>query len=723
MIPRMAVAGYFFFDGKTRLGVVTDWNWAMSQWDRVAAAKQAVRLVVVDWSFAYGMPATAGPNSPNAADMKTKLTACHSAGQLVFGYAAGSGGAIPLQPPTGGPPWWLAPRAAVWPSPLTGPVAPAAAGASGALMSLSGQIDTWQTTYPGLIDGIYVDEGPTDCLSNPFAASVPTNYAAYCSYIREKGFKVFLLAAGYPDNDPASPGWFQALPWDYVGVWEAPLTPAYENQFGATDYCNSPNYPTNPSPSWWNTANICDLEKRITRVHIINNGVDAEASANHETFAQVLTRVKDLAVSRGAGTMWITETAQDPVLGSVYGMLPDYWDDEVALFATVTPPSQTWIQNWDTIPPGRFGACMTYDAASGQIILFGGESYQAGFGDTWAYDGSNWTQLAPATSPPGVLHGHMAFDPTRGVVVLWGGVAAGGSYPTETWTWNGSTWTRQTPSVSPAGRSNGMMAWDGKRIILYGGETNNVRRADMWAWDGQNWTKLSDSAAPGIRVSAVMTYFPCIQRVVLQGGSSDTQTLSDTWQWDGTSWTQQHPAADPGYRVGAASAFDGTRVLVFGGGQSAVVPLLDDLWAWDGNNWSAVPNQGTWLQFPGTPSPRRLAALAEYPLNPGVVLFGGDDDVHSQALGDTWMYGAPPPPTRCFVATALFGPLSPEVATLRAFRDEWLSQHALSRAVVKIYYRQGPKLAALILRFPILKSAMRMSIRACIRFLGSPPRG
>jgi hypothetical protein len=31
------------------------------------------------------------------------------------------------------------------------------------------------------------------------------------------------------------------------------------------------------------------------------------------------------------------------------------------------------------------------------------------------------------------------------------------------------------------------------------------------------------------------------------------------------------------------------------------------------------------------------------------VLFGGDDNVHSQALSDTWTYGAAPPPPRCFV--------------------------------------------------------------------------
>ena len=41
----------------------------MKQWDRVAAAKQAIRLVVVDWSYANGMAANkTDPNLPNAPD-------------------------------------------------------------------------------------------------------------------------------------------------------------------------------------------------------------------------------------------------------------------------------------------------------------------------------------------------------------------------------------------------------------------------------------------------------------------------------------------------------------------------------------------------------------------------------------------------------------------------------------------------------------------------------
>ncbi len=54
--------------------------------------------------------------------------------------------------------------------------------------------------------------------------------------------------------------------------------------------------------------------------------------------------------------------------------------------------------------------------------------------------------------------------------------------------------------------------------------------------------------------------------------------------------------------------------------------------------------------------------------------------------------------TRCFVATAVYGDVdAPEVVALRKFRDETLSQTALGRAAVDIYYSGFGKAAARIL--------------------------
>jgi hypothetical protein len=73
---------------------------------------------------------------------------------------------------------------------------------------------------------------------------------------------------------------------------------------------------------------------------------------------------------------------------------------------------------------------MVYDSGLHAIVMFGGNDSNGNlFGDTWEWDGSNWTQLHPATSPSARTIFAMAHDSDRAVTVLFNGV--GGS--TDTW--------------------------------------------------------------------------------------------------------------------------------------------------------------------------------------------------------------------------------------------------------------------------------------------------
>jgi hypothetical protein len=55
---------------------------------------------------------------------------------------------------------------------------------------------------------------------------------------------------------------------------------------------------------------------------------------------------------------------------------------------------------------------MAYDAATGTVVLFGGQSWSSEcvFGDTWTWDGTTWTEQAPATRPSARGEGAMAYD-------------------------------------------------------------------------------------------------------------------------------------------------------------------------------------------------------------------------------------------------------------------------------------------------------------------------
>jgi hypothetical protein len=72
----------------------------------------------------------------------------------------------------------------------------------------------------------------------------------------------------------------------------------------------------------------------------------------------------------------------------------------IGLFAASAAVAQE--MNWVKVTSyltARAGHAMAYDAARGQVVLFGGwdRSYS---NDTWVWDGTNWVQKFPANAPP-----------------------------------------------------------------------------------------------------------------------------------------------------------------------------------------------------------------------------------------------------------------------------------------------------------------------------------
>ncbi len=241
---------------------------------------------------------------------------------------------------------------------------------------------------------------------------------------------------------------------------------------------------------------------------------------------------------------------------------------------------------------------MAYDAARGQVVLFGGINPNSGvLNDTWVWDGSNWTQKSTQTSPP-AREGHaMAYDIVRGQVVLFGGLDAKLNTLNDTWLWDGINWTQST-AAGPGARGNSAMAYDATRgqMVLFGGEGPNSKTiADTWIWDGSNWTQKSPATSPASRLGHAMVWDAARGQVVLFGGAhTNSDALADTWVWDGVNWTQKSPQTSPPPRVAHAMAYDGAhnQTVLYGGMFSSVnyVPL-NDTWVWDGVNWNKSLSQ------------------------------------------------------------------------------------------------------------------------------------
>src|SRR2546430_11180716 len=94
----------------------------------------------------------------------------------------------------------------------------------------------------------------------------------------------------------------------------------------------------------------------------------------------------------------------------------------VSSATAAVPHSPTWVRlSPATSPPARSYLAMTYDPASGKVIMFGGFDGTGYLNDTWTFDGTSWSRVQTSVSPPARAGSQMAYDATTQKVVLFGG--------------------------------------------------------------------------------------------------------------------------------------------------------------------------------------------------------------------------------------------------------------------------------------------------------------
>ncbi len=294
-----------------------------------------------------------------------------------------------------------------------------------------------------------------------------------------------------------------------------------------------------------------------------------------------------------------------------------------------------WTQKHDFGPSARSGHAMAFAPDRACVVLFGGLAPVSGspttlpVGDTWEWDGENWTQVDDM-GPSARQDSAVAYDRNRDRLVLFGGLTANGPSG-ETWEWDGQYWT-QLSETGPQARILHAMAFDSSKnvVTLYGGQLQQGDPAqeasylnDTWEWDGQDWIQ-QENTGPN-RCGHAMAYDDHRQRLVLFGGNDAlNQGYGDTWEWDGTTWKQRADFGPPPC-AGASLVFTGGECVLFGGTGSA--GLQKQTWVWDGTHWTARQDMG--------PSARSGHAAAFDSVRQLVVLFGGLDQTNTK-LGDTW---------------------------------------------------------------------------------------
>ena len=300
----------------------------------------------------------------------------------------------------------------------------------------------------------------------------------------------------------------------------------------------------------------------------------------------------------------------------------------------LNPTDETWesrgAAGWGRVPTTlqpspRFGHAMAYDAARRRTVLFGGQN---GLGDTWEWDGVTWLRKEPAVSPPARGFHTMIYDSRRERVILYGGLTPARDRSLgDTWAWDGTTWTELTGS-SPGTRHGHTMTYDPSRdrILVVGGERDfapAIPVIDAWQFDGTAWTIAA--APPSKRTAAASAYDAATQTIIVAGGI-DTDFATNTWIWNGTSWTIGPAGPD---RYDAALAADPRGTLIMFGGINGS-SFTNDAWSWSGSAWIQEPAATA-------PAPRARMAYAFDPVRSLLVAHGGYD-ASGALVGDTWSF-------------------------------------------------------------------------------------
>lgn len=296
----------------------------------------------------------------------------------------------------------------------------------------------------------------------------------------------------------------------------------------------------------------------------------------------------------------------------------------------------TWTPIDSTVePPARAGASMAYDTHDKEVVLFGGYNATLTFSDTWTFSHGQWSLLAPSNSPPALAFASLAFDTKLGRLVLFGGLNAADVAQNETWTFQKGAWSPLHLTVAPSPRAMAATAYDpvDGELVLFGGMPGTFTALnDTWAFFAGAWHRVTGSGGPEARLGASLAWSGADNVLVLFGGLSATGAFAPgtTWTFVHGTWTKLGPANPPvgRYLAGMAPAANGSVVLY--GGWDKTYESLGDTWAIQGGVWSKY----LWL----TPAARYEANMGYDEADGYVVLFGGDGGSSASQLADTWTF-------------------------------------------------------------------------------------
>ena len=308
------------------------------------------------------------------------------------------------------------------------------------------------------------------------------------------------------------------------------------------------------------------------------------------------------------------------------------------------PTAPSWYSSVQNAAPSpRYGSAMAYDPSENVVVLFGGASNPPSggvtvYGDTWVYESGLWVNLTSSlrVAPSPRFDAAFAYDPVDGYLVLFGGGGVGSVALGDTWIFQGMQWTQLTPTVSPPALGGGTMTYDAQTgtLLFFGGGSSGTFSAETWTFSGGQWTQVPTTGpVPNARASVGMTYDAADGYAVLFGGWNGTVRFNDTWAYRAGTWSQLSPTTHPSARLSYEIVYDPAiaKVVLFGG--KYIGNFYNDTWTFQGGQWTDVS-----ASLGGAPFNRADESLTYLPAAGAVMMFGGQT-FFPASLSDTWFFG------------------------------------------------------------------------------------
>lgn len=262
----------------------------------------------------------------------------------------------------------------------------------------------------------------------------------------------------------------------------------------------------------------------------------------------------------GRGPSWVRPVAALATVAVVAGGLGSYFGIR-AHFASSGAGGPA------AYPAARSDAAMAYDPSDGNVVMFGGfDNAGHPLGDTWTWDGSNWSQQHPATSPPPLSDAVMAYDPSARELVLFGGSSLG---PFAGTSGSGCAVILPAPAVSgvPGVETTAMPIPARPSVPDCTPSPAPAPAAATWTWNGSTWRHAA-SGGPAFELGRTWSATdPAANRVLL---------VSAGWDW------------------GSPAVLCAAGIPCHGPGPA---PPAVQTWSWDHGKWQRIQ-----AAFPATPA-------------------------------------------------------------------------------------------------------------------------